>query len=139
MIFSVRQIQEKCVEKNPNLYQCFIDLPKAFDTVNRAMLWKVLKKFGCPDKFVMKATVNFNGGVKQGDILAPTMFALYFTALFMIAFKGNTKEIYLRYRTDGKLFNIRRLLADTKVFIALVRELLYADDCNLVAHTEQDL
>ena len=122
------------------------------------MLWKVLKKFGYPDKFVnltkslhydMKATVNFNGSlsepfplegrVKQGDILAPTLFALYFTAVFMIAFKNNTKGIYIRYRTDGKLFNIRRLLADTKVFNALVRELLYADDCDLVAHTAQDL
>ena len=92
MIFSARQIQEKCIEQNLNLYQCFIDLTKAFDTVNRVMLWKVLKKFGCPDKFVnlikslhddMKAMVNFNGslsepfpvegGVKQGDNLAPTL------------------------------------------------------------------
>ena len=102
-----------------------IDLTEAFDTVNRTMLWKVRKKFGCPDKFIqlirslhddMNAMVNFNGtlsepfpvesGVKQGDVLAPTLFALYFTAVFMVAIKDNTKGVYLRYRTTGKLINI---------------------------------
>ena len=34
MIFSARQLQEKCKEQNLPLYQCFIDLSKAFDTVN---------------------------------------------------------------------------------------------------------
>ena len=158
MIFSTRQIQEKCIEQNMDLYQCFIDLTKAFDTVNRKMLWKVLKKFGCPDKFIhlirslhddMKATVNSNGslsepfavenGVKQGDVLAPTLFALYFTAVFLVAFKDNTNGVYIRYRTTGKLFNIRRFKANTKVAVALIRDLLYADDCDLVAHTEEDL
>lgn len=158
MIFSARQIQEKCCEQNLDLYQCFIDLTKAFDTVNRSMLWRVLEKFGCPDKFIylirslhdeMKGRVNFNGvlsgpfpvenGVKQGDILAPTLFALYFAAVFNNAFKDNTKGVYIRYRSTGRLFNIRRLLAKTKVSHALIRDFLYADDCDLVAHTEQDL
>ena len=48
MIFSARQLQEKCKEQNLPLYQCFIDLSKAFDTVNRSTLWKILLKLGCP-------------------------------------------------------------------------------------------
>ena len=28
----------------------FIDLSKAFDTVNRGALWKILIKLGCPQK-----------------------------------------------------------------------------------------
>ena len=36
MIFSARQLQEKCKKQNLLLYQCFIDLSKAFDTVNRS-------------------------------------------------------------------------------------------------------
>ena len=34
-----------------------------------------------------------------------------------------------KYRTDGKVFNLRRLKAKTKVKVATLRELLFADDC----------
>jgi hypothetical protein len=52
MIFAVRQLQEKCIEQNIPLYAVFIDLTKAFDTVSREALWKILLKLGCPTKFV---------------------------------------------------------------------------------------
>ncbi|KAJ7406417.1 hypothetical protein BTVI_65506 [Pitangus sulphuratus] len=44
--------------------------------------------------------------------------------------------IYFRYRTDGSLFNLRRLKVHTKTLNHLVHELLYADTTALVAHTE---
>ena len=34
------------------LYVVFIDFTKALDMVSRDGLWEVLKKFGCPDKFI---------------------------------------------------------------------------------------
>ena len=34
------------------LFIAFIDLTKAFDTVNRDLLWQVLGKFGCPPHFL---------------------------------------------------------------------------------------
>ena len=34
MIFVARQIQEKCIQQQIPLYQDFVDLTKAFDTVN---------------------------------------------------------------------------------------------------------
>ena len=46
MVFSARQVQEKCIEQQMSLYQVFVDLTKAFDTVNRDALWKVLSKLG---------------------------------------------------------------------------------------------
>ena len=52
MIFSVRKIQEKCIEQQKPLYQVFVDLNKAFDTVNREALWKILTQIGCPSTFV---------------------------------------------------------------------------------------
>ena len=52
MVFSLRQLQEKCIEQNLDLYHCFIDLSKAFDTINREELWVILGKCGCPPKFV---------------------------------------------------------------------------------------
>ena len=48
MIFSVRQLQEKCREQQMPLYIAFIDLTKAFDLVSRKGLFQLLKKIGCP-------------------------------------------------------------------------------------------
>jgi len=158
MIFSVRQLQEKCIEQHMPLYQVFVDLTKAFDTVNRDALWKVLAKLGCPPNFVrmiselhrnMKARFTFNGtlsdeisidnGVKQGDILAPTLFSIYFSALLSYAFSDCDSGVYIKFRTTRKLFNLRRFEAKTKVCDALVRELLYADDADFVAHSETEM
>ncbi len=158
MIFSVRQLQEKCREQNVPLYHCFIDLSKAFDSVNRDTLWKILLRLGCPERFVailrslhegMRARVDFNGslsepfpvenGVKQGDVLAPTLFLIYFAVVFRVAFRDDPDGIYVKYRTSGRVFNLRRLLSATKVSFALIRDLLYADDCDIVAHTETKL
>ena len=45
----------------------------------------------------------------------------------------------LRFRTNGSLFNLRRLLARTKTIEELITELLFADDRALLAHTEKVL
>ena len=52
MIFVARQLQEKCREQHQDLYLAFVDLTKAFDTVNRDLLWNILRKFGCPLTFI---------------------------------------------------------------------------------------
>ena len=46
MIFTARQLQEKCQEQNVDLCMTFVDLTKAFDTVSRDGLWKIMAKFG---------------------------------------------------------------------------------------------
>lgn len=43
---------EKNIEQNMLFYLVFVDFTEAFDTVNRVALWKILKKLGCPDRFV---------------------------------------------------------------------------------------
>jgi len=45
----------------------FIDLTKALDSVNRQCLWQVLKKIGCPEKFV-KIIQSFHDGM-QGQVI----------------------------------------------------------------------
>ena len=37
--------------------------------------------------------------------------------------------VYIQFRTDGKLFNLRRLQARSRVFEELLREFLFADNC----------
>ena len=36
-------------EFQKNIYFCFIDYPKAFDSVDHNKLWKILKEMGIPD------------------------------------------------------------------------------------------
>ena len=51
-IFVLRNIIEQVIEWNSNLYICFVDFEKAFDSVHRETLWKLLKIYGIPDKLV---------------------------------------------------------------------------------------
>ncbi|KAI8516990.1 hypothetical protein Bbelb_055710 [Branchiostoma belcheri] len=158
MIFTLRQIQEKCREQNQNLYILFVDLTKAFDTVSREGLWCILSKLGCPSKFVsiirsfhdgMMARVVGNGtvsdpfpitnGVKQGCVMAPTLFSLMFATMLFKALSATDAGITVRYRCDGRVFDLRRLKAKTKVLEALVRDFLFADDCALAVLSEPDL
>ena len=158
MIFSLRQLQEKCQEQRMPLYIAFIDLTKAFDLVSRSGLYKILQKIGCPPHLLalvtsfhddMHSTVCFSGatsdafpvssGVKQGCVLAPTLFGIFFSVLLQYAFKDCSEGVYIHTRADGKLFNIARLRAKTKVLEVLIRELLFADDAALTSHTEDGL
>ena len=52
MIFVARQLQAKCREQHQDIYMAFVDLTKAFDAVNRDLLWNILRKFGCPPTFI---------------------------------------------------------------------------------------
>ena len=40
---------EKAREFQKNIYFCFIDYAKAFDSVDHHKLWKILKEMGIPD------------------------------------------------------------------------------------------
>ena len=149
MIFIARQLQEKSREQRQNLYLTFVDLAKAFDTVNRDLLWKVLARFGCPPKFLtmirifhdgMSARVSVGGtlseafevtvGVKQGCVLAPVIFNIYMAAITLVATKNLDYRhgVSIRYRLDGNLFNLRRLKAHTKTTVTTIHDMQYADD-----------
>ena len=123
MIFSLRQLHEKCREQRKPLFVAFIDLTKAFDLVSTADLFKILAKIGCPPTLLsivkffhdnMKGTVLYDGatsdpfnilsGVKQGFVLAPILFGIFFATLLKHDFGKSTEGIYLRTRSDGNLF-----------------------------------
>jgi hypothetical protein len=126
MIFATRHLQEKCQEQISDLYTTCVDLTKSFDTVSREGLWKIMTKFGCPPTFIeivrqfhdgMLARVQDSGdsynefpvthGVKQGCVMAPTLFSLMFSAMLTDAFEDSDIGIDLNDLTDGQLFNLR--------------------------------
>lgn len=160
MVFVARQLQEKSVEQHQNLYMVFVDLAKAFDTVNRPLLWEALQKFGCPPTFldVLKALhegamvrVSCAGtksdpflvgtGVKQGCVIAPLIFNLFLAAVSTITKQQINPDngVQLSYRLDGNLFNLRRLQAKTKITEEAIYELQYADDTALISSSHEGL
>ena len=97
----------------------------------------------------MKGTVVFHGStsaafnirsrVKQGCILAPTLFGIFFAVMLKHTFGPSAEGIYLRTRTDRKLFNLSRLRAKTKVQLRCLHDFLFADDAAVTAHSAEDL
>ena len=138
----------------------FVDLTKAFDTVNRDLLWNILRKFGCPPTFIailqqfhtgMCAQVVMAGsqsssfpvevGVKQGCVLAPIIFNLLLVAITLVSHRDlqSSDCVGIEYRLDGGLFNLRRLQAKTKTSSAIISALQYADDAAFPSHTADGL
>ena len=80
-------------------------------------------------------------GVKQGCVLAPTLFIIFFNMMVkqVIEDLDDDGAVYICYRLDRCLFNLRRLHAHTKTLMRLFRDLLFADDAPLVTHTKRAL
>ena len=115
-----------------------------------------MAKFGCPTKFIanvrqvhdgMFARVQNDGefsgpfpvtnGVKQGCVLAPTLFSMIFSAMLTAAFQDGDNGIPIRYHFDWKLFNLRRLQAKGQTEV--LHEFLFADYMAKGAPTEEKM
>ncbi|BHF72237.1 hypothetical protein SprV_0401530100 [Sparganum proliferum] len=78
-------------------------------------------------------------GVKQGCVLAPTLFSLMFSAMLMDAYRDERPGIRIAYRTDGHLLNQRWTHFQSRVSTTSVHELLFADDCALNTTSEEEM
>ena len=95
-IVNIHWIIEKAREFHKNIYFCFIDYAKVFDSVDHKKLWKILKEMGIPDHLTcllrnpyagQEATIRtghgtidwfqIGKGVCQGCILSLCLFNLY--------------------------------------------------------------
>ena len=94
------------------------------------------------NSFVRSATsdpFNILSGVKQGCVLAPTLFGIFFVTLLKHAFGKSTEGVYLRTKSGGNLFKLSRLRDKTRVHEKYVRDLLFANDAAITTHTQEDL
>ena len=53
-------------------------------------------------------------GVKQGCVIAPSLFSLIFAAILMEATEDMPQGVTIRFR-NGSIFNLSRLKASTKI------------------------
>lgn len=58
---------------------------------------------------------GIKNGLKQGFVLAPTLFSIFFALLLKHALNTPEDSVYLHTRSDGHLFNISHLRSRTKI------------------------
>ena len=99
-IFTVRQMMEKCREKQQILHTCFIDLEKAYDRIPRDEVWRGLRERNAPEKYLriiqetymdvttqVRSTVGVTDsfkaqvGLHQESALSPLLFSIVFDVL----------------------------------------------------------
>ena len=157
-IYTLRVLMEKAREFHQPLYMCFIDLRKAYDSVNRDALWTVLQRcYHLPEKILSiiramhdesTAAVRAYGktsdefavtsGVRQGCVLAPTLFNLFFDAVIHMAIDDHLEEgrgVRIVFNPDAKLVGDRRKMT----LETLVTDLEYADDMVPLSNSWSDL
>ena len=137
-IANIHWIIVKAREFQKNIYFCFIDYAKAFDSVDHDKLWKTLREMGIPDHLTclrnlcagQKATVRtghgttdcfqIGKGVRQGYILSPCLFNL---------------DAEYTMRNTG----LEEAQAGIKLAGRNINNLRYSDDTTLMAESEEEL
>jgi len=147
-IFVMRQLMSMCkAAQGAPLFSAFIDLTKAYDSVNRQALWRVLHEYGVPAKLVAlledlhtgtMSAVRMDGqvgewfgthvGVRQGCVIAPLLFNTFMD--FVV------RHALAQMRADCETCGVHVLAGGVQYSLAA---LLYADDLVLNAHDPAEL
>lgn len=156
MIFVARQLMEKTIEHDETLFVLFVDLKKAYDSVPRQALWRVLEKRGVPTTMLsiiqsfhqnMNAEVRVGSelsdvfevknGLRQGCTLAPTLFNIYFSAV-VSCWRDECVEagIDVMFKHGRKLVGDRT--AKSGLEVVRVTESQFADDVALYSSSRHD-
>ena len=139
---------------------CFVDLQKAYDSVDRELLWKVLARAGVPKEMIvvirqfhddMQARVRMDDGelsdwfevtqgLRQGCVLSPLLFNILFAAAIEV--------VHVRFSEDDTILKDLVYLeeeagvgAGTPLERArrAVWGMLYADDAGVVSISQEGL
>ena len=143
-ILALRRIIEGVKANNLAAVLVFIDFKKAFDTIHRGKMMKILKAYGIPPNILRAIEAMYSGtsakvltpdgetetfeitaGVLQGDTLAPYLFVIVLDyALRMALADGKEEEL-------GFLIKPRRSPRNPKLVLS---DLDFADDISLLSN-----
>ena len=161
MMFVVRRLQEIGRKAGVPFFMCFIDLQKAYDTVDRTLLWQVLICIGVPPQMIaviqqfydgMRARVRPDDGVcsdwfevkqglRQGCVISPLSFNIFFAAVLTVVLQRFSEEPAIL----AELVHLKEppMSMGPKQAMDYVRRavwgMLYADDACIVSRSPQGL
>nr|VZI32279.1 unnamed protein product [Spirometra erinaceieuropaei] len=90
------------------------------------------------DNGAVSESFAVTNGVKQGCVLASTLFSLMFSAMLMDAYHYERPGIRIAYRTDGHLLNQRWMNFQSRVSTTTVHE-LFDDNCTPNTTPEEEM
>ena len=145
-------------------FMCFIDLQKAYDSVDRTLLWQVLTRIGVPPPQKMIAVIRqshdgmrgcvrpddgvcldwfqVEQGLRQGCVLSPLVFNIFFAAVLNVVLQNFSEDPAIL----AELVHLKEPSTSIGPESAMdyVRRagwgMLYADDaCIIVSRSPQEL
>ena len=118
-IFILRNIIEQVVEWQSTLYVTFVDFEKAFDSVHRESLWKIMASYGIPAKLLRIVKILYEDsecavlddgeesewfkvktGVKQGDVMSGFIFLIVVDWIMRNATGENSTGIRWKFTSN---------------------------------------
>ena len=142
----VRQIVEKATEYRIPLFLCFVDLTKAYDSVNCHAMTAILREYGVPQKLVTiikelhaktwcqvrsagETSERFEVAtvVQQGCVLSPLLFNCFLDKILREGMRTLNKGLKIDYTVNMFLTYRDKTSASTSI-----QDTLYADDLTLV-------
>ena len=150
-IHILRRIMDGAYSNDIPLFITFIDFKKAFDSIDRDMMFAILLHYGIPPIIVKAIRVLYdnsssrvfiNGqvsepfdittGVLQGDVLAPFLFIIVIDYVSKLSAGGYGYVTHKGSSNDSSGRNMRRT---TRNISRLVNDLAFADDIALLENS----